>query len=71
MGLQLRVNQLVTGKSDEEAARIREAGRRLADEKGMGREYRVLGIGGKPEAEELVWPFLEDIETVEPGPEQV
>ncbi|KAJ7301622.1 S-adenosyl-L-methionine-dependent methyltransferase [Mycena albidolilacea] len=71
MGLQLRVNQLVTGKSDEETARIREAGRRLADEKGMGREYRVLGIGGKPGAEELVWPFLEDIETVEPGPEQV
>ncbi|KAJ7822082.1 S-adenosyl-L-methionine-dependent methyltransferase [Mycena olivaceomarginata] len=71
MGLQLRVNQLVTGKPDEEAARIREAGRRLADEKGMGREYRVLGIGGKPGAEELVWPFLEDIETVEPGPEQV
>ncbi|KAJ6512739.1 S-adenosyl-L-methionine-dependent methyltransferase [Mycena sanguinolenta] len=55
MGLQLRVEALVRGKTDEEAARIREAGRRLVDPAGMGSQYQVMGIGGAG----VVWPFVD------------
>ncbi|KAJ7249238.1 DUF185-domain-containing protein [Mycena haematopus] len=61
MGLRLRVEALAQGKTDEEAARIREAGRRLVDPAGMGSQYQVMGIGG----DGVVWPFVD--EPVEPS----
>ncbi|KAJ7249244.1 hypothetical protein B0H12DRAFT_1122523 [Mycena haematopus] len=46
MGLRLRVEALVQGKTDEDTAKVREAGRRLVDQARMGSQYQVMGIGG-------------------------
>jgi NADH dehydrogenase [ubiquinone] 1 alpha subcomplex assembly factor 7 len=57
MGLQLRVDASVVRTASEEGkAAIREAGRRLVDPEGMGKEYMVFGIGGHVE-KGGVWPF--------------
>ncbi|KAJ7757738.1 S-adenosyl-L-methionine-dependent methyltransferase [Mycena maculata] len=57
MGLQLRIDSLAAGtQTDETKAAIREAGRRLVDPAGMGKEYMVLGISGQT-GEGSVWPF--------------
>ncbi|KAJ7145109.1 S-adenosyl-L-methionine-dependent methyltransferase [Mycena crocata] len=62
MGLQLRMESLISrNKSDEtDAAAIREAGRRLVDPAGMGKQYMVLGIGGQAD-KGGVWPFIEQV----------
>ncbi|KAJ7472787.1 DUF185-domain-containing protein [Mycena latifolia] len=58
MGLQLRIDSAVSSaKSDETKTAIREAGRRLVDPAGMGKEYMVLGLGGHVD-KDGVWPFI-------------
>ncbi|KAJ7112003.1 DUF185-domain-containing protein [Mycena epipterygia] len=58
MGLEPYIEAAVAGtKSSQRKAAIREAGRRLVDPRGMGREYMVLGIGGQVNDEGKVYPF--------------
>ncbi|KAJ6561910.1 S-adenosyl-L-methionine-dependent methyltransferase [Mycena capillaripes] len=61
MGLQLRIESLAAaaGTTESDSAAIREAGRRLVDPAGMGKEYTVLGVGGVPNRG-VVWPFVEE-----------
>ncbi|KAJ7702039.1 S-adenosyl-L-methionine-dependent methyltransferase [Mycena metata] len=67
MGLGVRVESLVSrvssspgseGQGDRTAA-LRSAAQRLVDPAGMGSEYAVLGLGGEPTPEGVVWPFVE------------
>ncbi|KAJ7707317.1 S-adenosyl-L-methionine-dependent methyltransferase [Mycena rosella] len=57
MGLQMRLDAAVSRSTSDEANAVREAGRRLVDPTGMGREYMVLGVGGHAGAGG-VWPFI-------------
>ena len=57
MGLQMRTERLVNGRSAEDEKRIKDAANRLVDESGMGTQYKVLGVCAKAEREDLVYPF--------------
>lgn len=75
MALAGRVAALVRNAPTEERKEtIREAAERLVDEKGMGAQYKVLGVvGGKTAGsgacsgsggqggEVAVWPFVEEV----------
>lgn len=57
MGLQERVKKLVKTAEDAERKTLIEGGAsRLVDPKGMGGQYKVMGIVSKNEGQN-VWPF--------------
>jgi len=63
MGLGLRLEGLVKAAKDGERKKIIEdAGKRLVDMNGMGKEYKILGVSSfkaaEGEKEEVVWPFV-------------
>ncbi|KLO09764.1 DUF185-domain-containing protein [Schizopora paradoxa] len=65
MGYHVRLSKLLSTATDENRnLRIRQAGRRLIDPTGMGKQYQVLGVTGKGRleskgvGEEEVWPFV-------------
>ncbi|KAJ7062914.1 S-adenosyl-L-methionine-dependent methyltransferase [Mycena amicta] len=64
MGLDMRVEALArkyeSSPSGNEQAALRKTAARLVDPKGMGGEYKVLGLGSGAEG---VWPFMEDEKT--------
>ena len=58
LGLQLRLQGLLkVAKTDERRQEISSAAARLVDPTGMGKEYQVMGITGKPSGELKSWPF--------------
>ncbi|SPO28934.1 related to HEM14 - Protoporphyrinogen oxidase involved in heme biosynthetic pathway [Ustilago trichophora] len=48
MGLQMRTESLVQGKTTREEKRIKDAANRLIDETGMGIQYRVMAVAAAP-----------------------
>ena len=64
MGYHVRLSKLLMTADDENRnLRIRQAGQRLIDPTGMGKQYQVLGVTGKGRLEskgvdEDVWPFV-------------
>ncbi|CBQ68909.1 conserved hypothetical protein [Sporisorium reilianum SRZ2] len=46
MGLQMRTERLVQGKSEQDEKRIKDAANRLVDETGMGVQYKALAVCG-------------------------
>ena len=48
MGLQMRTERLISGKSAEEQKRITDAANRLIDETGMGVQYKAMAIAAAP-----------------------
>lgn len=70
MGLALRVERLKRdAPTEERRADIDGAAKRLVDQTGMGKEYKVLGVVGMSPAREIsveseqvenaVWPFVQ------------
>ena len=58
MGIGPRVSALQrAAASPARADALREAAARLVDPAGMGREYKVMGVTGRTEADG-VWPFV-------------
>jgi hypothetical protein len=58
MGIGARVDALQRAAvSSERADELGKATARLVDAAGMGREYKVMGVTGGRDAEE-VWPFI-------------
>jgi len=58
MGISARVDALQRAAvSPERADALGKAAARLVDAAGMGREYKVMGVTGGRDAEE-VWPFI-------------
>ena len=66
MGLAARTEALKrAAKSEERAADIEKAAKRLVDKTGMGGQYQVMGIVGKRGDETTVavaerWPFVDE-----------
>ena len=66
MGLAARTEALKrVAKSEERAADIEKAAKRLVDKTGMGGQYQVMGIVGKRGDETTVvvaerWPFVDE-----------
>jgi hypothetical protein len=62
MGIAARVAALQRAAiSAERADALGKAAARLVDAAGMGREYKVMGVTGRPgrgDAEAEVWPFV-------------
>ncbi|TKY89453.1 hypothetical protein EX895_001984 [Sporisorium graminicola] len=52
MGLQMRTERLIKGKSETDEKRIKDAANRLIDETGMGVQYKALAVSGRPFARE-------------------
>ncbi|SNX86212.1 related to HEM14 - Protoporphyrinogen oxidase involved in heme biosynthetic pathway [Melanopsichium pennsylvanicum] len=48
MGLQMRTERLIKGKSEQDEKRIKDAANRLVDETGMGVQYKALAIVAAP-----------------------
>ena len=58
MGIVARVDGLQRAAvSSQRADELGKAAARLVDATGMGREYKVMGVTGGRDAEE-VWPFI-------------
>ena len=58
MGISARVDALQRAAiSSERADALGKAAARLVDAAGMGREYKVMGVTGGRDTEE-VWPFI-------------
>ncbi|KAJ9474825.1 Protoporphyrinogen oxidase [Pseudozyma hubeiensis] len=51
MGLQMRTERLIRGRSGEDEKRIKDAANRLVDETGMGVQYKALAVSGRVWAE--------------------
>lgn len=64
MGYHARLSKLLNTAAEEiRNLRIRQAGQRLIDPIGMGKQYQVLGVTGNGRLEskgvgEEVWPFI-------------
>jgi NADH dehydrogenase [ubiquinone] 1 alpha subcomplex assembly factor 7 len=57
MGLEVRLNKLITMARDDRRKHIKEGAERLIDPLGMGSQYQVMGIVPSEGSETDVYPF--------------